>query len=50
VRRWKAGKPFNSDGAKYASVEDGWMGVAFIEICVKSKKKSGAWTAMPGKV
>jgi len=50
VRRWKAGKPFNSDGAKYASVEDGWMGIAFIETCVKSNRKSGAWTAVPRRM
>jgi predicted dehydrogenase len=47
VRRWKAGRPFRSDGSKYASVEDGWMGIAFIETCVKSNKKRGAWTALP---
>ena len=32
------------DGSKYASVADGWMGIAFIQTCVKSK---GAWTDMP---
>jgi predicted dehydrogenase len=47
VRAWKAGRPFTSDGSKYASVEDGWTGIAFIEACVKSSKKKGAWTAMP---
>jgi predicted dehydrogenase len=47
VRKWKAGKPFNSDGSLYANVEDGWMGIAFIETCLKSSKKSGAWTPMP---
>ena len=31
---------------KYANVEDGWMGIAFIETCVKSSKKKGAWTPM----
>jgi len=31
----------------YASVEDGWTGIAFIEACVKSSRKQGAWTAMP---
>jgi predicted dehydrogenase len=50
VRKWKDGKPFNSDGAKYANVEDGWMGIAFIETCVKSSKKNGAWTPMPKAV
>jgi predicted dehydrogenase len=50
VRAWKAGKAFKSDGSKYASVEDGWTGIAFIETCVKSSKKKGAWTAMPKPV
>jgi len=31
-------------------VEDGWTGVAFIESCVKSSRKKGAWTAMPRKI
>jgi len=47
VRAWKAGRPFKSDGSKYANVEDGWAGIAFIETCVKSCRKKGAWTAMP---
>jgi predicted dehydrogenase len=50
VRAWKAGRPFKSDGSKYASVEDGWAGIAFIETCVKSSRKKGAWTAMPRAV
>ena len=47
VRAWKAGRPFTSDGSQYANVEDGWTGIAFIETCVKSSRKQGAWTAMP---
>ncbi|MCX6875942.1 MAG: Gfo/Idh/MocA family oxidoreductase [Verrucomicrobia bacterium] len=47
VRKWQAGKKFTSDGSKYANVEDGWTGIAFIETCVKSSKKKGAWVAMP---
>ena len=39
VRKWKAGKAFKCDGAKYANVEDGWMGIAFIETCVKSSRR-----------
>jgi predicted dehydrogenase len=50
VRAWQAGKPFRCDGAKYANIEDGWMGIAFIETCVKSSAKDGAWTPMPKKV
>lgn len=47
VRKYKAGEPFKCDGAKYANIEDGWMGIAFIETCLKSSAKKGAWTAMP---
>ena len=47
VRKWKAGEAFNADGSKYANVEDGWTGIAFIEAAVESSKKKGAWTAMP---
>jgi len=47
VRKWKAGKKFTADGSKYATVDDGWTGLAFIETCVKSNKKKGAWVAMP---
>jgi predicted dehydrogenase len=50
VRAWKAGKPFKCDGAKYANVEDGWMGLAFIEACIKSNAAKSAWTAMPKKI
>jgi predicted dehydrogenase len=50
VRQWKAGGKYANDGAKYASIEDGWMGIAFIESCVKSSAKKGAWTALPRKV
>lgn len=50
VRRWKAGEPFSCDGSKYANVEDGWMGIAFIQTCLKSNAKKGAWTAMPKKI
>ena len=34
-------------GRAYANVEDGWMGIAFIETCVKSSKKKGGWTSVP---
>lgn len=47
VRAWKAGKPFKGDPAKYAQVEDGWAGIAFLDTCLKSSRKRGAWTAMP---
>lgn len=47
VRRWKAGQPFKCDGVKYANLEDGWTGMAFLETALKSSAKKGAWTAMP---
>jgi predicted dehydrogenase len=50
VRKWQAGKPFSCDGSKYANIEDGWMGIAFIESCVKSSAKKGAWQALPKKI
>jgi predicted dehydrogenase len=50
VRKWKAGGKFVGDGSKYANIEDGWMGIAFIETCVKSSARKGAWTPMPRKI
>lgn len=50
IRKWKAGEKFVSDGSRYANVEDGWMGIAFIEACVESSSKKGAWTGMPRKI
>jgi predicted dehydrogenase len=50
VRKWQASQKFACDGSKYANIEDGWMGIAFIETCVKSSAKKGAWTAMPKKI
>jgi predicted dehydrogenase len=50
VRKWKAGRKFSCDGSAYATVEDGWMGLAFIETCLKSSRKNGAWAAMPAKI
>lgn len=47
VRAWKAKGKVTIDGSKYANIEDGWMGVAFIETAVKSSAKKGAWTKMP---
>jgi predicted dehydrogenase len=47
VRKWKAGAKFSCDGSKYANIEDGWTGIAFLETCLKSSAKKGAWVAMP---
>jgi predicted dehydrogenase len=50
IRKWQATGKFNPDGSKYATIEDGWMGMAFIECCVKSNRKKGAWVAVPKKI
>ncbi|MCX7887347.1 MAG: Gfo/Idh/MocA family oxidoreductase [Verrucomicrobiae bacterium] len=50
VRKWKATGKVTIDGSRYATVEDGWMGIAFIEACVKSSNNKGAWTKMPRKI
>ena len=42
-----AGKPFANDGSKYATVEDGWTGMAFLQTCLDSNSNKGAWTPMP---
>jgi predicted dehydrogenase len=47
VRKWEAGEPFQCDGSKYANVEDGWKGIAFIETALKSANNKGAWRPMP---
>lgn len=46
VRAWQAGKKWVEDGAKYANVDDGYIGIAFVETAVASSKKNGAWVAM----
>jgi len=43
VRAYLDKKPFRCDGSKYASVEDGRMGIYFITKCVESSSKDGAW-------
>ncbi len=50
VRAWKAGKAFSGAGPQYASVEDGWTGIAFLDACLKSSRRKGAWVAMPKAV
>jgi predicted dehydrogenase len=47
VRRWKAGEPFSDDGSRYANIDDGRMGIAFLDACIRSSRGSGAWTLMP---
>jgi len=50
IRKWKATGKVTIDGSKYANIEDGWMGIAFIETCVKSAAKNGVWAKMPKKI
>jgi predicted dehydrogenase len=50
VRQWQATGKFVADGSKYATIEDGWMGMAFLETCLKSSGKKGAWMALPRKI
>lgn len=46
VRKYQAGQPFDCDGSKYANIEDGQMGIAFIETCLRSNLADGAWTSL----
>lgn len=43
VRAYKAGEAFDCDGSKYANVEDGRIGLAYIEAAVESSAQDGAW-------
>lgn len=47
VRAYKEGKPFSCDGTKYANVDDGRTGMAFIDATTDSAKNNNAWTPMP---
>jgi predicted dehydrogenase len=47
IRQWQATGKVKADGSKYATIEDGWTGLAFIETAVKSSANKGAWTKMP---
>ncbi len=50
VRKYNAGEPFACDGSKYANVEDGWMGMAFLDTALKSSAANAAWTRLPAKI
>ena len=43
VRAFQSGASWASDGSKYANVEDGRMGLAFVESAVASSAEDGAW-------
>ena len=46
VRAYLDGRPFACDGVRYANVEDGRMGIAFIEAAVKSSQAGASWVAV----
>ena len=46
VRAYNDGQPFACDGSKYATVEDGRTGIAFITAAVESSKQGNAWVPM----
>jgi predicted dehydrogenase len=43
VRAFQAGQPFSCDGSKYANVEDGRTGIAFVAAALASSQNGGAW-------
>jgi predicted dehydrogenase len=46
VRAYLEGKPFSCDGSRYANVEDGRMGIAYIDAAVKSSQQKGSWVGV----
>jgi len=50
IRAWQKGEPQKGAGTNYASVDDGWMGMAFLATCLKSSANKGAWAPMPKKI
>lgn len=46
VRAYNSGQSFQCDGSRYATVEDGRIGMAFLEAAVASSAKDGAWTQL----
>ena len=46
VRAYADGKPFKCDGSKYANVEDGRIGIAFVDAAVRSHEQDGAWVEL----
>ncbi len=46
VRAWKKGERYSFDNSKYATVQDGLMGLEFVAKAIESDKKGGAWVDM----
>jgi predicted dehydrogenase len=44
VRAYREGQPWAYDGRRYANINDGRLGMAFIDACLKSSRADGAWT------
>lgn len=47
VRAYKAGQALTGGGHKYADVEDGRIGMAFLAAAVESSAHDGAWIELP---
>lgn len=46
VRAYHRGEPWVCDGSQFATVEDGLIGMKFIEAAVKSSQKGGRWVRL----
>jgi len=46
VRAYQAGEPWKCDGSTYANIDDGRMGLAFIDACLKSDNDDAAWKSV----
>jgi predicted dehydrogenase len=46
VRAYNEGRPFASDGTRYANVLDGRIGIAFVATAYESNQKGNAWVPM----
>ena len=46
VRAYSEGKPFTNDGARYANVVDGRIGIAFVTAAVESSRNGSTWVKM----
>jgi predicted dehydrogenase len=46
VRAYNEGKPFTNDGARYANVVDGRIGISFVTAAVESNRNGSAWVKM----
>ncbi len=49
VRAFNSGASVTCDGSKYANVDDGRIGLAFIEAAVESSANDGQWTSLDSK-